>query len=108
MQRIEEVRRADDIKATTADAVAAREKEMSPGRIFAEACAMTGPGTCVEYDVTITGSVGSSRRKRRPVRHLLTIVHLSRDPRRYYWHESLPEPGDAKVNDAELRREAAS
>jgi hypothetical protein len=42
------------------------------------------------------------------VRHMLTIVDLSRDPRRYYWHESLPEPGDAKVSDAKLRREAAS
>lgn len=108
MEPAREVRRADDVKATIAEVVAAQEKEMSPGRIFAEACATTGPDTCVQYDVTITASVGSSRRKRRPVRHMLNVVDLSKDPRQYYWHESPPEPGDARVNSAELRREAAS
>lgn len=107
MQRTEELRRAAGVTATMAEA-AERKKEMSPGRLFVEACVTTGLDTYVEYDVTITDSVGSSRRKRRPVRHMLKTVDLSKDPRRYYWHESLPEPDDAKVNDAELRREAAS
>jgi hypothetical protein len=39
---------------------------------------------------------------------MLKVVDLSREPRRYYWHESPPRPGDPKVNDAEMRREAAS
>lgn len=108
MQRSDELRRAEDMRATRAEVAAEREKEKSPGRRFAEACAITGLGTCVEYDVTITESVGSSRRKRRPVRHMLETVDLSKDSRQYFWHESRPEPGDAKVNDAEMRREAAS
>jgi hypothetical protein len=108
MQRTDKPRRAEDIKATMTEVVADPEKEMSPGRRFAEACATTELDTCVEYDVTITASVGSSRRKRRPVRHMLKTVDLSKDSRQYFWHESLPEPGDAKANDAELRREAAS
>lgn len=96
-------------KRTMAEVVAERKKEKSPGRVFAEACAAQGLDASVEYDVTITGSLTSLRRKpRHPARSMLKVVDLSKDPRQYYWHESPPEPGDPKVNDADLRREAAS
>jgi hypothetical protein len=92
-----------------AEVVAERKKEMSPGRMFVEACAARGLDASVEYDVTITDSLTSSRRKPRyPARNMLKVVDLSRDPRRYYWHEGPPEPGDPEVNEAGLRREAAS
>jgi len=97
------------VKGTMSEVVAQRKKEMSPGRMFVEACAAEGLDASVEYDVTITDSLTSSRRKPRyPARNMLKVVDLSRDPRQYYWHESPPEPGDPRVNEAELRREAAS
>jgi len=103
------MQRTDGVKRTMADVVTQRKQEMSPGRMFVEACAAKGTGACVEYDVTITDSLTSSRRKPRyPARNMLKVVDLSRDPRQYYWHESPPQPGDPTVNDAEMRREAAS
>jgi hypothetical protein len=97
-----------ETKRTMADVVAVRKQEMSPGRIFAQACAAHGLEARVEFDVTITDSLTSSRRKPRyPARNMLKVVDLSRDPRRYYWHESPPRPDDAKVNQADLRREVA-
>jgi hypothetical protein len=96
------------IKGTIADVVAERKRQMSPGRIFAEACATDGLAACVEYDVTITDSLTSSRRKPRyPTRNMLKVVDLSKTPQRYYWHESPPSPGDPKVNQGDLRRELA-
>ncbi|MEU4580246.1 family 3 encapsulin nanocompartment shell protein [Nonomuraea sp. ATR24] len=98
-----------EIKRTMAEVVAQRKQEMSPGRRFAEACADKGLEAAVEYDVTITDSLTSSRRKPRyPARNMLKVVDLSRDPRRYYWHESPPAPGDPEVFEADVRREAAS
>ncbi|MFF5205593.1 family 3 encapsulin nanocompartment shell protein [Streptosporangium sp. NPDC000396] len=92
-----------------AEVVAERKKELSPGRMFVEACAAKGLEASVEYDVTITDSLTSSRRKPRyPARNMLKVVDLSKDPRQYYWHESPPRPGDPKVHEADLRREAAS
>lgn len=97
------------MKRTIAEVVAEREQQMSPGRRFAEACAAEGLRAQVEYDVTITDSLTSSRRKPRyPTRNMLKVVDLSRDPRLWYWHESPPLPGDATVDGADVRREAAS
>lgn len=97
-----------EIKGTIAEVVADRKHHLSPGRIFAEACAVNGLAACVEYDVTITDSLTSSRRKPRyPARNMLKVVDLSRAPQRYYWHESAPRPNDPEVNQADLRRELA-
>jgi hypothetical protein len=82
---------------------------MTPGQTFAHAVAAGGLGACVDYDVTITDSLTSSRRKpRHPARNMLKVVDLSRDPRRYYWHEAPPRPGDPEVQGAGSRREAAN
>jgi hypothetical protein len=79
-----------------------------PGRVFAEACAALGLDACVEYDVTITDSLTSSRRKpRHPVRSVLSVVDLSRQSRRYYWHESQGVAADPPVHQADVRRELA-
>lgn len=103
------MQRTEGIKRTMAEVVAARKTELSPGRMFVEACAGKGPDACVEYDVTITDSLASSRRKPRyPARNMLKVVDLSRDPRHYYWQESPPLPGDPQVDEADLRREAAN
>jgi hypothetical protein len=99
---------ATEIKRTMADVVAEREQQMSPGRIFAEACAKDGLAASVDFDVTITDSLTSSRRKPRyPARNMLKVTDLSRDPRRWYWHETPPLPEDPKLNFAELRPEVA-
>lgn len=99
---------ATQIKGTIAEVVAERKLHMSPGRIFAEACAADGLSASVEYDVTITDSLTSSRRKPRyPTRNMLRVVDLSKTPQRYYWHESAPRPGDPEVNQGALRRELA-
>jgi len=92
-----------------ADVVAARKQEKLPGRVFAEACATHGSDAHVEYDVTITGSLTSSRRKpRHPARNMLKVVDLSRDPRQFYWYESPARPSDPAVTDSDQRREAAA
>ncbi|HEV7652647.1 MAG TPA: family 3 encapsulin nanocompartment shell protein [Actinophytocola sp.] len=81
----------------------------SPGRILAEAVAADGLEASVELDETITGSLKSFRRKPRyPARNLLRVVDLSRQDRRYYWHESAPHPDDPQVDGAAMLREAAS
>jgi len=103
------MQRTEDVKRTMAEVVAERRKQMSPGRMFVEAFMDKGLDTSVEYDVTITDSLTSSRRKPRyPARNMLKVVDLSRDPRRYYWHESPPRPEDPEVTEAGLRREAAN
>jgi hypothetical protein len=99
----------EDVKGTISEVVARRKKQLSPGRVFRQACLDQGLDACVEFDVTITDSLTSSRRKPRyPARNMLKVVDLSRDPRQYYWHESPPRSGDPQVNDGDLRREAAS
>lgn len=99
----------DAVKRTMAEVVAQRRTEMSPGRRFAEACAADGRAAAVDFDVTITDSLTSSRRKPRfPVRNMLKVVDLSREPRSAYWHESPPRPGDTEVPGADTRRELAS
>jgi len=100
---------ADRMRQTMAQIVADRKDELHPGRMFAEACAAKGLEASVEYDVTITGSLTSSRRKpRHPARNMLKVVDLSRDPRQFYWHETPGRPDDPDVTDAELRREATN
>jgi hypothetical protein len=97
------------MKPTMAEVVAERKKETLPGRTFVEAFAAKGFDAVVEYDVSICDSLPSSRRKPRyPVRDMIKVVDLSRDPRQYYWHESPPLPDDPEINDADVRRELAS
>jgi hypothetical protein len=103
------MQQTEGVKTTMAEVVAQRQQEMSPGRMFVEACVSNGLDACVEYDVTITDSLTSSRRKPRyPARNMLKVVDLSRDPRKFYWQESPPLPDDPKVEGAEQRREAAN
>jgi hypothetical protein len=98
-----------DVKLTMADVVAARSAQMSPGGRFVEAVAVDGSDASVEFDVTITDSLTSSRRKPRfPARNVLKVVDLSRSPRTQYWHESPALPGDPLVPGADLRREMAN
>jgi hypothetical protein len=98
-----------EIKRTIADVVAARKNEKLPGRMFVEACQVDGLNAAVEYDVTITESATSSRRKpRHPARNMLKVVDLSRDPRQFYWYESPAGNGDPPVPGSDLRREAAN
>jgi hypothetical protein len=83
--------------------------QLSPGRVFANTVAAQGLEAAVEFDMMITGALTSLRRKPRfPARNLLKVVDLSREPRRYYWHESPPVPGDAAITGADVRRELAS
>jgi len=98
---------ADGVQATLAQVTAARKAEKLPGRMFVEACQRDGLDACVEYDVTITDSLTSSRRKpRHPARNMLKVVNLSQDPRQYYWHES--PVADAAVTGSDVRQEAAN
>jgi hypothetical protein len=107
--REDAMQQLDRMRQTMAQIVDGRQHELSPGRMFTEAAAAKGLEACVEYDVTITGTLTSSRRKpRHPARNMLKVVDLSRDPRRFYWHESAAGPGDPAVTDASLRREAAN
>src|SRR6266540_1769347 len=93
------------VTAVTADS----NHQLSPGRVFANAVAAQGLEASVEFDTMITGALTSLRRKPRfPARNLLKVVDLSREPRRYYWHESPPMPGDTAVTGADIRRELAS
>lgn len=97
------------VKGTMAEVVAEVKKRPSPGRTFLEAVAADGLDASVEFDVTITGSLSSYRRKPRyPARNMLKVVDLSREPRRFYWHESAPPPDGPEIEGASMRREAAS
>lgn len=97
---------ATEIKKTMADVVATRRQQMSPGRVFAEAVAADGLTASVEFDVTITDSLTSSRRKPRyPSRNMFKVIDLSRDPRRFYWHETPAHPDDPEITYSGIRRE---
>jgi len=100
---------AGELKATMADVVAGRKSETLPARVFLQALQADGLAASVNYDVTITDSLTSSRRKpRHPARNMLKVVDLSKDPRRYYWHEIPAEPGDPAIAGADVRQEAAN
>ncbi|HZM83216.1 MAG TPA: family 3 encapsulin nanocompartment shell protein [Candidatus Limnocylindrales bacterium] len=99
----------DIVRRTLADVVAEQKARLSPGRIFVDAFAEKGFDTSVDYDVTVTDGLSSLRRKPRyPARNMFKIVNLSREPQRFYWHESPPQPDDPEVEGAQMRREAAS
>jgi hypothetical protein len=100
---------ADRVRRTMAEVTAERRQQELPGRAFVEACAADGLDACVEYDVTITDSLSSSRRKPRyPARNMFKIVDLSRSPRRSYWYES-PAPEDAHaIDETAVRPELAN
>jgi hypothetical protein len=103
------MQQAEGVKQTMAEVVAARKNQNLPGRMFAEACAARGLEASVEYDVTITDSITSSRRKPRyPARSMFKVVDLSTDPRQYYWHESPARPDDPLVDYAVVRPEVAN
>jgi hypothetical protein len=104
---------AQEVKRTIAEVVADRRQQLSPGRAVVEAFAADGLSASVDFPVTITDSLTSSRRKPRyPTRNMLKVVDLSREPRRYWWHESLASGEDAGagtgVDGADLRRELAN
>lgn len=100
---------APSVSRTLAQVVADRKPELLPGRVFAEECKAKGLQARVEYDVTITDSLTSSRRKPRyPARNMFKVTDLSRDPRQYYWHESPAPPGGPPINDADVRPEVAN
>jgi hypothetical protein len=97
------------VKRTLADVVADRKKEMSPGRHVFQAYQKDGLDASVEFDVAITDSLPSSRRKPRfPVRNMLKIVNLSEDPRQLYWHETTRRPEDPELGYGQERRELAN
>jgi hypothetical protein len=96
----------DTVKRTIAEVVAERKTQMSPGRAFVEATIADGTAAAVEFPVTITDSLTSSRRKPRyPCRNMLKVVDLSKEPRTVYWHETLSAAG---IEGADLRPELAS
>jgi hypothetical protein len=97
------------MKETMAEVVVEQKAQLSPGGMFAAAYAADGVAAHVEYDVTITDSLTSSRRKRRyPARNMMKIVDLSTNPQRFYWHESPMRPGDPDVTEGGMRRELAN
>ncbi|MEO6703501.1 MAG: family 3 encapsulin nanocompartment shell protein [Jatrophihabitantaceae bacterium] len=99
----------DTIKRTLAEVVAERKTQLSPGKQFLEAIGRDGTSARVDFDVTITDSLTSSRRKPRyPTRNMLKVVDLSRDPRTYYWHESPRRPYDPAEPADELRPELSN
>jgi hypothetical protein len=99
----------DTIKRTIAEVVADRKTQMSPGKQFLQAVLADGEQARVDFDVTITDSLTSSRRKPRyPTRNMLKVVDLSRDRRTYYWHETPANPDDPAIADGELRPELAN
>jgi len=103
------MQQAGELKSTMAEVVAGRKSETLPARMFLTAFGRDGLATRVEYDVTITDSLTSSRRKpRHPARNMLKVVDLSKDPRRHYWHEIPAEPGETAVDGAGVRQEAAN
>ncbi len=99
----------DTIKRTMADVVADRRDQMSPGRAFVEATIADGTSASVEFPITITDSLTSSRRKPRyPCRNMFKVVDLSDGSRSWYWHETLAGPDEQTTEDAALRPELAS
>ena len=100
---------SSEIKRTLAEVVAERKTQMSPGRRFVEAYEKDGLNAAVDFDVTITDSVSSHRRKPRyPTRNMFKIVNLSTEDRRFYYHESTARPDEAEVPHGRERRELAN
>jgi hypothetical protein len=85
-------------------------RQPSPGRQFVEAYQRDGLAARIECDHTITASIGSARRKPRcPTRYLFkTVVYLSEQPRKAFWHESTAGPDEPAVLHGDQRRELAN
>jgi hypothetical protein len=97
----------DTVKRTIAEVVADRRTQLSPGRAFVEATVADGTAASVDFPVTITDTLTSSRRKPRyPCRNMLKVVDLSREPRSFYWHETLVD--DPGIEGSTLRPELSS
>jgi hypothetical protein len=98
-----------EVKRTLAEVVAERKTQMSPGGRFVEAYQKDGRDAAVDFDVTITDSVSSHRRKPRyPTRNMFKIVNLSAEDRRFYYHETTAQPDDPEVPHGRERRELAN
>jgi hypothetical protein len=82
----------------------------SPGRLVVEAYQRDGLDARVDFDYTITDSVGTFRRKpRRPTRYLFkNVVYLSEQERRAYWHETTAASDEPAVLHGDQRRELAN
>lgn len=99
----------DTIKSTLAEVVADLKTQLSPGKQFLEAIRRDGQDARVDFDVTITDRLTSTRRKPRyPTRNMLKVIDLSRDPRKFYWHETPRLAEDPEIADGQLRPELAN
>ncbi|MBU8898138.1 phage major capsid protein [Corallococcus sp. H22C18031201] len=82
--------------------------DVSPGRAFAEACHQQGAQASVSFNTTITDAFpGFKRRPRIAVRGMFKVARAEKDPVPY-WYETHPRTAPTvKVEDVELRPEAA-
>jgi hypothetical protein len=80
----------------------------SPGTAFARAFAEDPKGAEVTFDYAVTEAHEPTKdRPRTTVRNLLKVRTVGYDPVRF-WTETRPGPGEAeRVNEADIRREAA-
>jgi hypothetical protein len=80
----------------------------SPGAVFARAYAADPKGAEVTFDYSVTEAHEPTKnRPRTTVRNLLKVRTAGEDPVRF-WTETRPGPGEAeRVNEADIRREAA-
>lgn len=80
----------------------------SPGAVFARAYAADPKGAEVTFDYSVTEAHEPTKdRPRTTVRNLLKVRTAGEEPVRH-WTETRPGPGEAeRVNEADIRREAA-
>ena len=103
------MQRTEGIQRTMADVIAERKTQKLPGAGLHRGLRCARARRSAEFDVDITDSLTSSRRKPRyPSRNTLKVVDLSRDPRQYDRHEGPALPDDPKVNFADVRPEVAN
>lgn len=86
----------------------AERTELSPGQLFAAACATRGVQAAVDFETTITEHFpGFKRRPRLALRALFKVAKAGQEQARY-WFETHPQsPLAAPVDDVQLRPEAA-
>ena len=87
-----------------------KDKKLAPGRVFAEAAAIHGTDTMVEFDYTISDALLGTRQKvRLPVRNIFKIFNLAERPLKTYWFETPAKREElGNVFEGELRPEAAN
>lgn len=87
-----------------------QKTKLSPGRLFAEACAQHGSKTSLEFDYTITDTIMQTRRRTRwPVRNLFKIINISKNPIKYYWYETRPDQSVFQtIRESDIKPEAAN